>query len=272
LLVGAIAVPVAIAVTATAAHADTSTASASAVNLSLLGTPIPAPATASNDGTQPVQTAGFPTGNISLLPANPIVSAGALGQLAVANPDGSSAACAGLVAPSSALAIAPTGTCDAGSSTTGIQLNLGVVQLKAGALSAQCTADSSGNVQGSAQLASARIVTPGVPPFIPDITLVNLPLNPPPNTGIVSGVLNLVLNKQVINPDGSITITALEITGIGTGIEIGKVSCGPNIQVADVPLVPGLPAGGTAIAAGAVAAIAGVAGARRLRNRQAMAA
>ncbi len=67
LLVGAIAVPVAIAVTATAAHADTSTASASAVNLSLFGTPIPGPATVSNDGSLPVQTAGFPIGGIALL-------------------------------------------------------------------------------------------------------------------------------------------------------------------------------------------------------------
>lgn len=272
LLVGAIAVPVAIAVTATAAYADTSTASASAVNLSLLGVPIPPPATASNDGTQPTQTAGFPIGGISLLPSNPIVSAGALGQLAVANPDGSSAACAGLVSPSSALAIAPNGTCDAGNNTTGITLNLGVVQLKAGALSAQCTADSAGNVQGSAQLASAKIVTPGVPPFIPEITLLNLPLNPPPNFGIVSGVLNLVLNKQVINADGSITVTALEITGIGTGIEIGKVTCGPNLVVVDGPLVPGLPVEGTAVAAGVLAIAAGAAGTRRLRNRQPVAA
>lgn len=268
LLVGAIAVPVAIAVTATAAHADTSTASASAVNLSLFGTPIPGPATVSNDGSQPVQTAGFPIGAIALLPANPIVSAGALGQLAVANPDGSSAACAGLISPSSALAIAPTGTCSSGDSTTGILLNLGALQLTAGALSAQCTADSAGNVQGSAQLAGARIVTPAIPPFIPAVTLVDLPLNPAPNTGIVTGVLNLVLNKQTTNPDGSITVTALEITGVGTGIQIGTVTCGPNVAVIDGPLVPGLPAEGTAIAAGAVAVAAGAIGARRLRNRQ----
>ena len=163
-------------------------------------------------------------------------------------------------------------TRDAGNNTTGITLNLGVVQLKAGALSAQCTADSAGNVQGSAQLASAKIVTPGVPPFIPEITLLNLPLNPPPNFGIVSGVLNLVLNKQVINADGSITVTALEITGIGTGIEIGKVTCGPNLVVVDGPLVPGLPVEGTAVAAGVLAIAAGAAGTRRLRNRQPVAA
>lgn len=263
LLVGALAIPVAIAVTATAAHADTSTAEASAFNLSIFGAPVPAPATASNDGTQPTQTAGFAVGGISLLPPNSIVQAGALGQLAVANPDGSSAACSGLIAPSAAIAIAPNGTCSAGNNTNGVLLNLlGVASLTAGSLTAQCTADSAGNVAGSATLANAVIKGPfGIPTL-------NLPLNPAPNTGISFLGINILMNKQVINPDGSITVTALEITVLGTGIEVGKVTCGPNIAVVDGPMVPGLPAEGTALAAGALAAVAGAVGVRRTRRNR----
>jgi hypothetical protein len=55
---------------------------------------------------------------------------------------------------------------------------------------------------------------------------------------------------------------------LGTGIEVGTVTCGPNIEVADVPLVPGLPAEGAAVVVGVATLAAGAVGARRLRNRQ----
>lgn len=266
LLAGAVAIPLTIALTATVAAADTSSASASAVHLDLLGAPIPAPATASNDGTQPTQTAGFPNGGIALLPSNSIVQAGALGQLAVANADGSSAACAGLINPSAALAIAPNGTCDAGSFTTGIVLNLlGLGSIRAGAITAECTADSQGNVSGDANLANAAIYGPTLP-IIGATKLLDLDLHPAPNTGITLPALpdtEIVLNKQVVNPDGSLTVTALTVNVLGTGFTIGEVTCGPNALTGEVPQ---LPIGGTPLAVGLAASTVAILGVNRLRR------
>ena len=264
LAVGLLAIPVAVLMAAAPASADTSSASASAVHLNLLGAPIPGPASASNDGTQPTQTAGFPNGGLSLLPANSIIQAGALGQLAVANPDGTSAACAGMISPSAALAIAPDGTCSAGNTTTGIVLDLlGLGSIKAGAISAQCTADSAGNVTGSSNFANAAVYGPTLP-LIGATKLLDLTANPAPNFGVsIPGVAELLLNKQVVNPDGSLTVTALTVTVAGTGFSIGEVTCGPNALTADVPM---LPVGGVPLGASIAGATVGAVGIHRYRS------
>lgn len=264
LAIGMLAIPVAVLMAASPASADTSAASASAVHLDLLGTPIPAPASVTNDGTQPTQTAGFPNGGLSLLPSNSIIQAGALGQLAVANPDGTSSACAGMISPSSALAIAPDGTCSTGDTTTGIVLDLlGLGSIRAGAISAQCTADANGNVSGSSNFANAAVYGPTLP-LIGATKLLDLSANPAPNFGVsIPGIAELLLNKQVVNPDGSLTVTALTVTIAGTGFSIGEVTCGPNALTADVPM---LPVGGVPLGASIAAATVGAVGVHRYRT------
>jgi hypothetical protein len=265
-LVALVAAPVIALMAASPASADTAEASASAVQLELLGTPIPAPATVSNDGTQPTQTVGFPNGGLSLLPANSIVQAGALGQLAVANADGTSSACAGMIAPNAAIAIAPDGSCTTGNTTTGIVLNLlGLGSIRAGALSAECTSDADGNVSGSSNLANAAVFGPTLP-IIGATKLLDLSANPAPNFGIsVPGIAELLLNKQVVNPDGSLTVTALTVTVAGTGFSIGEVTCGPNARTADVPL---LPVGGAPLAVGIAATTVGLVAVNRYRTHR----
>ncbi|MGN6693952.1 MAG: hypothetical protein ACTHN0_07220 [Aquihabitans sp.] len=243
----------ALIVTATAgtASADTAAASASALNLSVFAAPVPPPATAANDGTQPTQQAGSGNIDISVLPANSIVGAGALGQLAIARADGTSSSCAGLIADSSAVTIGPDGSCSAGSATSGVQLSLGgLANLQAGSVIGSCNATSAGTPTGSATLTNARVTS------LLGLTLANLPVNPAPNTGVAVGVLgtSITLNKQTLNADGSLTVIALQVTVAGTGIEIGSVTCGPNAITGDVPVVP---AAGAPLALGVLAVAGG---------------
>ncbi|HEU5152800.1 MAG TPA: choice-of-anchor P family protein [Iamia sp.] len=219
-----------VVVGASPAGADTSAAAATAQRIA--GTPFPETATASNDGTQGTVTSG--TGAPTALPDNDVVGAGALGQIAVANDDGTSAACAGLIAPSSEIAIAPNGVCDPGTTASGVTLDLGgLLALNAGSITAECTASSTGEPTGRARLANAGVTSLG-------IAVVALDSDPAPNTVVgVQGVLDLTLNGQTVNPDGSITVTALSFSLLGQGlIEIGQVTCGPNEVAAPIPLVP----------------------------------
>ena len=248
---GAVLVALVVAGTAGTAHADTATASASALNLSIFSNPVPPPATASNDGTQALQQAGSGNLPISLLPANDIIGAGALAQLAVARADGTSSSCAGLIGASSTLTIAPNGQCAGGSGTPGVELDLGgLAGLEAGSIVASCNASSAGSPTGSATLVDAKITS------LLGLTLVNLPVNPAPNTGIAVPILgtSIMLNRQTVNPDGSLSVVALQVTVAGIGVEVGSVTCGPNLVAGDVPAIP---AAGAPIAAGVLAVAGG---------------
>lgn len=244
------------------AGADTSTASATALRLA--GTPIPGTASAANDGTQPTVVSG--TGEPTVLPDNPVLGAGALGQVAAAGNDGTSAACAGLIAPSSALTIAPNGACDPGTTDDGVTLDLTpLLTLNAGAITAECTASSTGAPTGRARIANGAVTLAGAP-------LLTLDADPDPNSVVgLAGILDITLNGQEVGDDGSITVTALSVSLVGQGlIEVGQVTCGPNEVAGAIPVVPlaGLPVAGGALLALASGALAVH---RRQRRRSAAA-
>ncbi len=237
-------------VAATPAGADTS--AATATGLFLAGAPIPETVSASNDGTQPEQVSGGDTE--PTLPDNDVLGAGALGQIAVARADGTSAACAGLIAPSSEITISANGVCDPGTTDDGVTLDLapGLV-LNAGAITAECTASSTGEPAGRARIADGAVTLAGLP-------LLTLAADPAPNNVVgLANILDITLNGQVVNDDGSITVTALAVNLLGGGLlEVGVVTCGPNQVAGAIPVVPaaGLPiAGGILLAAGGAALV-----------------
>jgi len=82
----------------------------------------------------------------------------------------------------------------------------GVLTIDLGAITSECRSDLDGQT-GSASIAGGSISVLGYPAL-------KIPLNPAPNTTLsIPGVIDIVLNKQVVNPDGSLTVTALDIHG-----------------------------------------------------------
>lgn len=243
---------------ASPAAADTSQASATAATVTLLNASVvdTGAVVATNDGSGEVKT-GDPT--TSILAGQTLLSAGVLGQDAVANDDGTSAACAGALGTNGVIQIGPTGTCTPNVGTPdGVSLNLspGLATLSADAIYAECTASSTGAPTGRATLVDANVFLLGAP--LP-ITLATAPA---PNQGLtVPGIATLVLNEQITNPDGSLTVNALHLTLLPTAlgasaldVVIGSVTCGPNavappISIFSGPAVPAALAGAAAVGA-----------------------
>lgn len=239
---------------ATPAFADTSTASANALTATLAGTSIANTglSTASNDGTQPTQTASV--AGIHVLDTQNGLDVSGLSQEAVANSNGTSSACAGAVGPGGIIQIGVSGACT-GSANTTHGIDIGNGQILADVVYASCSATSSGKPTGSATLVNLELGGSGQPGTI----------TPPANTEIppapANPLLNIILNKQTTNPDGSLTVTALDVTALtpaqgGLHVAIGTVTCGPNASAAPTPAIPvkGLPiaAGVATIALGGV--------------------
>lgn len=227
---------------ATPAFADTSTASANALTATLAGTSIANTglSTASNDGTQPTQTASV-TG-IHVLDSQNGLDISGLSQEAVARNDGSSSACAGAVGPGGIIQIGQSGACT-GSANQTHGIDIGNGQILADAVYASCSATSDGKPPtGGATLVNLQLGGSGQPG----------PITPPANTEIPPAppnqLFNIILNKQTTNPDGSLTVTALDVTALtpaqgGLHVAIGTVTCGPNAAAAPTPAIPvkGLP-------------------------------
>ncbi|WKU03372.1 choice-of-anchor P family protein [Micromonospora sp. HUAS LYJ1] len=258
---------------ASPALADTSQATASALQISLLGGGLASSgtATATNDGTTE-SISGNTNPPLSVLGSQTVITAGVLGQDVRALNDGTSAACAGVLGSGGSINVGSGGSCTA-TPGAGATLTLGVnglatITLVADALYAQCSATSSPSATGSASLANARIVstTLGVP-----TTLLTLPANPAPNTGLsIPGLLSLVLNSQTSSTTGQLSVTALDLSALGgtlAGVTIGSASCGPN---AIAPPVPVIPLAGTPIAVGLGAVAAGAGGILMHRRRRAV--
>ena len=239
---------------ATPAFADTSTASANALTATLAGQSIANTglSTASNDGTQPTQTASV-TG-IHVLDSQNGLDVSGLSQEAVARNDGSSSACAGAVGPGGILQIGQSGACTgSANSTHGIDIGNG--QIVADVVYASCSATSSGKPTGSATIVNLNLGGSGQPGTIAAPPNTEIPPAPP------NQLFNIILNKQTTNPDGSLTVTALDATALtpaqgGLHVAIGTVTCGPNAAAAPTPAIPvkGLPiaAGVATIALGGV--------------------
>lgn len=254
---------------ASPAAADTSQASAKAARVTVLGADVlnTATVTASNDGTQPVDTDTDSTG---ILGTQTVLIAGVLGAQAVANPDGTSAACAGALAPGGVIQIGPAGECDPTvPAPNGVNINLnGLASLQADAIYAECTASSTGPPTGRATLLDADLAILGqaLPSTIDTEPAVGQGLNIP-------GIASLILNEQTTNANGSLTVNALHLTLLPNALTgqpaaeviIGSVTCGPNAVSPDVSIFsgPALPA------AAAGAAVVSIVAVRRRRRVEA---
>jgi hypothetical protein len=260
---------------ASPAMADTSQSSASALQISLLGGGLASSGTASatNDGTTE-SISGNQNPPLAVLGAQTVITAGVLVQNVRAFNDGTSAACAGVLGVGGAVTIGPGGSCLV-TPGAGVSLVLGTsglasIALVADAITSSCTATSSPSATGTTSLVNARITSTllGV-----ETTLLSLPANPAPNTGLsVPGLLDLTLNGQTSSGTGQLTVTALNLTALGgalAGVTIGTSSCGAN---AVAPPIPVIPLAGAPIALGIGALVAGTTGGFSLYRRRRAAA
>ncbi|WP_428963040.1 choice-of-anchor P family protein [Micromonospora fluostatini] len=258
-------------VAASPAMADTSQSTASALQISLVGGGLASSgsASATNDGTTE-SISGNTNPPLAVLGGQSVITAGVLGQYVRAFNDGTSAACAGVLGSGGSITIGSGGNCTV-SPGAEVSLNLGAnglatISLVADALYSSCTATSSPSATGTASLANARIVSTvaGV-----STTLLTLPANPAPNTGLsVAGLLNLTLNAQSSSTTGQLSVTALNLSAIGgalASVTIGQSSCGPN---AVAPPIPVIPLAGVPIALGLSALAATTGGGILLHRRR----
>jgi len=264
---------------ATPALADTSQATANAATLSLNGGALVTTGTCSvshaSDSSIPPDVCNQ-TPPLSVLGTQTAIQAGALVQAAVANPSGpfnstpaTSAACAGLVGPGGIIQIGAGGACTP-TSPGGVVIDAGgLATIRADAILAECTATS--NPQGgtfSVQLVNATIQLLGGSP-------VPIASNPAPNTVVLGlgALLTLTLNVPLAAPlPGQVGTTALDLSVLGlipgtpplVHLTIGTVTCGPNAQAPDVPVIPlkGLPIALATVAAVGVVTVM----VRRRRN------
>jgi hypothetical protein len=233
------------------ALADTSQTTGQALTVQLLGQPVlsSSQVVASSDGTSQTKT-GTSTPALSILGNQTVLSAGLLFQDALAENDGASAACAGVIGPNGTIQLGPTGSCLASGTPGEVVLDLGLAVLRADVITAECTASSSGSTTGSATLANARITDP-----TGAVTLLSLPVNPAPNTVLnVPGIAELTLNQQSSGAPGQLSVTALDLTLLsGVHVRSGNVTCGPNAQTAPIPMFSsqGLPVAGVTVLAAA---------------------
>jgi hypothetical protein len=229
------------------AAADTSQARATAARVTLLNASVldTGQVAASNDGSGEVKTGATST---TILAGQTLLTAGVFAQDATAGSDGTSAACAGAVGAGGLVQIGPSGGCTATIGTPDgvtVNLNPGLATIGADAIYAECTATTAGET-GRATLVDANIFLLGTP--LP----IALATAPAPNQGLtVPNIASVVLNEQINNPDGSLTVNALHITLLGgnlADIIVGSVTCGPNAVTPPVSIFagPALPAAAAA--------------------------
>jgi hypothetical protein len=189
----------------------------------------------------PVSTVASPNNTALNVTAGSLLSAGALATSVSIDP--------------------VTGTENASATTQNLTLSFLAASITAGAINAQCTAVVGQTPTGSTAVTSGVITGPlGIP-------TINIPSNPAPNTSFgIPGIANIVVNEQVNNPDGSLTVNGLHLAILGPNggdVIVSSATCGP--AQAPVPMV----SGAGALAAGGLATVgfAGVRGWRRRRRR-----
>lgn len=130
-----------------------------------------------------------------------------------------------------------TGAVDAKGEVAGADIGLAGLKLTASTIAAECHATQSG-VSGTSTLANIAASLAGLP--------ITIPVNPAPNTTIAIGtasalglpainVAKLVLNEQISNPDGSLTVNAIHLTLLGGALNpvgsgdlvLASATCGP---------------------------------------------
>jgi hypothetical protein len=173
--------------------------------------------TATNDGSQPLQQAGDQPA-LSILPTEGSLTAGVLQQTATAANNGDSSACAGLIGNGAEIQIGDNGICsynpgngELGGITlggpTGIVVNIALET---------CEATPTGNTYTTQVIG---LTLGGNPVSIP-------PQPIPANDVLIPDVLEL--NRQVTNPDGSVTATAVYVPALD--LSIGNVTCTSGAQ------------------------------------------
>ncbi|QXC59956.1 hypothetical protein KSP35_16490 [Aquihabitans sp. G128] len=271
-----------------------SKAMANGVNVRLLGTDQLIPTVqANNDGT--IHPFATNPANAIVADLPDAISVGVVGQVTYAYPRDTtfhpaahpnnllvSAACSGLIAENSLIEIGNTGDCSSTTSPSdGIRLDLGGIGLRAGAAYSSCTVDNQGYWTGDSTLASVRLVTPAIPPFIPEVTLFEVPIDPDRNFGIDLGIAQVMMNKATIiggaqdgnlitdsnlplpaDADG-VMVEALDVTvggalGVETGFRVGQSVCYKSIAAAP-PQIPLVPKQGVPVAASTAAGLLGLA-------------
>lgn len=262
---------------ASPALADTSQSSAQAAKITLANLNVvdTGTATASNAGPPQARVDNGTSSPLSVLGSQTLVVAGVLPQRAVADPDGTSAACAGAVGPNGTIQIGQSDDCVVTTSPGGVKL-LGAVPVlgvggpalvSADAIYATCKASSTGAPTGTSTLVNATLgglLTPAsgggllgglLGGVLGGVLSGGTPIsaNPAPNTTLnVLGIV-ITINKQSLSA-GKLTVTALDVDlsplNLALGhVSLGTVTCGPNAVTEAVPAIPvkGLP-----IAAGIV--------------------
>jgi hypothetical protein len=154
---------------------------------------------------------------------------------------------AGLLTASAQGSLGPAGNASAESTVADLALGepvdaVGAQQLEdpiiaAELISASCAADLTG-VSGTTTLVGATVLGE------------TLAVEPPPNTQFVIAVngfsVGVTLNRQVQNPDGSLSVTAvlleIDVAGLVTGtLEIGPATCGVVEGLIPAPPAPPQP-------------------------------
>lgn len=258
-------------------------ATATAVHLSVISPAVVVDTgteTAANDGSE-AQVIDSQQPLISLLGGQTVLTAGALGEVAVANNDGTSAACAGITGQGGAVELSDPQNCTSpGTAPVVLKLaNLAAasVRLEADAITSTCTGLPDGTTTGKSTLVGARLVVDY--PLLPDV-VVAINTNVAPNTNLLdlvsptvatllSPVVSVTLNKQTALAPlpgeghfGGLSVTAIEVDALSGALadaSLANVTCGPSADLAIVPVVPlaGVPIalGTLAVAGGGVAVV-----------------
>lgn len=268
---------------AAANAATVSQSDASAIQIAALSVPLIPDSNAVNDGStsQVIETL---QGAIPLLPGENLVNTGVYSQTSIANSDGTSAACAGIVGTGGALTLGNDGTCTATGTTGPAIVNLPsfsvagtgfTFRIEASSLYSYCTAgpaDGTSGFSAGSTLANVTLVAQATVLGIPG-PAVRIPINlnqPVSIPAPFNSVISLDLN-QVDTTGPQTSATALHI-GLGpnssiASIDLGKTVCGSNAVTADVPTVPLSPAG-IAAAGGTLVFLGGsMYAGRKLRGR-----
>ncbi|MEO6020993.1 MAG: hypothetical protein ABIP45_12170 [Knoellia sp.] len=224
---------------------------------------------AQNDGSTPTVTDSEQP-LISVLNGQSVLTAGALGEVAVANNDGTSKACSGVTGQGGTVNVGDPTNCTT-PGTSPVVLNLanvvGVVsvRIEAEAITSTCVGAANGTNTGTAKLVGAHLIV-DQPLLLPDFDIA-LDTTVAPNTkllsllspavqALLSPLVDVTLNKQVTSA-GTLSVTAIDVAVIANALasaQIANVTCGP---AADLALVPAVPFAGIPVALGTLAIIGG---------------
>lgn len=265
---------VALVLTANAASAApfATQSTATALHLSVLSPAVVVDTgveTAANDGSTATVTASEQP-LISALNGQTVLTAGALGEVAIARNDGTSNACSGVTGQGGTVDVGNATSCTT-PGTAPVVINLanvvGVVsaRIEADAISSVCAGAADGTNSGAGQLVNAHLIV-DQPLLLPDFNIA-IGTTSPANTKLLdivdpavrtllSPLVDITLNKQSTSA-GTLSVTALSIDALAgalADVELANVTCGP---AADLALVPAVPFAGIPVALGTLAIIGG---------------